>query len=296
MSLFTKIPNQTIKDLAIKEKPKERHKLNQIYTYCHIMHNISGKANSAICCEIKIAKHFINSNNKSFDWNSPKGDYYVDNQRRSITNYIKYLKSKNLFKEIKKERYEDHYENRYFFVEPNDGYSIIWKDFYEDESIPTEHKGLLILLNTLCLNGTNHFYYKSYEDIAKNELHMDSDLFRKMVKDLKDMNQIIEIDKCIIIINENFRLYTDETRYENIIYGTIYQFCIEKGVVPPCKNETQMKNFSIIEGKRTDEGFMALLHSRFPKLPKEVTLSYFAQGLQGIHAEKQEHPDLTVQL
>lgn len=260
MSDFIQIPNK-IQEITKKSKAQEA------YAYGLIRNQIKDNSYTARISEIELAK--------LGGWSE-----------RTSRSYVKDLKEVGLILSIEKEKGKgDYSHNVYRLEKQNKGYSLYRPDFFSDPNLTSGQKGLLMLLKSYCIPGTRHMPYPSAEAISKM-LKMDSDVFRPQLRELESLHQVKKIDKSLVLTNPNILLATDMTDYRNWSYEIIYRFCLLKGVVPPTKNDTESKNLGFIAADFPDpRSLLTALVKRFKTLPKQVTLSYFAQGLRNMHAK-----------
>ena len=268
MSNFIQIPNK-IQDITSNAKSKE------IYAYGLIRGQIKDNSYTASITEKDLAK--LGGWCEKTSWN-----YVQDLEKVGLIHIIEKKKGKG-----------DHRYNVYKLPKLDKDYSIYNPSFFSDPSLDSNQKGLIMLLKSHCIPGTRHMPYPSHEAASK-VLNKDSDVLRKDIGELKKLRQVRMIGKTLILTNPNILLAEDMTDYKNWAYEIIYRFCVEKGVVPPTKNETESKNLGLIAAQYPDpRSLLTALVKRFKTLPKKVTLSYFAQGLRNTHA-KAEPPKSTI--
>jgi len=267
MSLYIQIPNEGI------HKLNSRRKLKDIAAYAYIR-NETKIGNTASLTMEDLSKS-------------------LGCAVRSAWNYKKDLEEAGLLITIGKKHGADHKYNVYSFPNLTVDYSIILPGLLESPTLTSDQKGFLILLKTYCKAGTNHLDFINYESLAAT-LHMDDENLKELLKSLD--GHIKFIGNTLVITNP-YILYVKNDTTNNIIYKTIYEFCISKGVVPPEKNDFQKMNMSIINGKYANpDQFKEILEQRFPSLPPTVTLSYFAMGLNGIKYEKPKPSNLFIRI
>ncbi|WP_294143149.1 hypothetical protein [uncultured Sanguibacteroides sp.] len=109
------------------------------------------------------------------------------------------------------------------------------------EDIPNELKAFLVLLKCLCINNTNITYY------TKTEISRRLNLSPKTVKKYIDLaiehGKPVEVNNFFLITDSNIILDTPRTSnsfglktFDKLArekYDIIYNYCIEKNVVPP---------------------------------------------------------------
>ena len=259
MSKFIQVPN----DIVTKLTSRSMHK--EAFVYAAIRSQIKDKYRTASYSMSDLAE-------------------LCNVDERTIFNYIDRLESVELFRLIsKKKGGGDHRYNVYEFPIIKDNCMILNPDIIKDENLSAEQKGILLFIKANCIDGTNHFQFKSMAELkAKIGVGKNS----TVIKDLEAKGDIRIIDKAIIIINDAFPLYLNENP-ENNIYGIIYNYCLYKGVVPPMKDVNSMCLFYLktkyIDGST---GLKEDLHSKCTNLPSDVSLNYFCKALLNKMPEK----------
>ena len=114
--------------------------------------------------------------------------------------------------------------------------------------IPTQYvnqiRGLLLLIKAHCLNGTNCYFFqhKSRNDINYVELSrvldMDRDTIKKYLTKALDGGLIRKIDNGLEIMDSNIFHYFSNKNYYDENYKMLCKWCNQKGIVPPCKDNS----------------------------------------------------------
>lgn len=119
-----------------------------------------------------------------------------------------------------------------------------WVRFKKDlllEDIDNKLKAFLVLLKCLCINNTNIIYYN------KTEISRRLNLSPKTVKKYIDLaikhHKLVEVNNFFLITDNNIILDTPHSKsnfgqrtFDNLArekYDIIYNYCIEKNVIPP---------------------------------------------------------------
>lgn len=268
MSNFIQIPNK-IQGITSNAK------LQEIDAYGLIRSQIKDNSYTASITEKELAE--LGGWCEKTSWH-----YVQDLQKVGLIHIIEKKKGKG-----------DHRYNVYKMAKLDVDYSIYSPSFFSDPSLDSKQRGLIMLLKSHCISGTRHMPYPSHDAVSK-KLKMNRDVLSEDIGELKKLRQVRMIGKTLVLTNPNILLAEDMKDYKNWAYEIIYRFCLVKGVVPPTKNETESKNLGLIAADYPDpRSLLKALVKRFKSLPPVVTLSYFAQGLRNMHAEK-EPPKPTI--
>ena len=136
MSTFIQIPNR------INQLPK-RSKLEEIFTYAAIRSQIKDESYKAIMLKDELAE-------------------LIGVNVRTIYNHVDILEKSGLILDITKQHGTGEYShNVYQFDYLKDEYFIMNPDLIHEESISAKLKGLLMLIKTNCIKGTNYLQFKS---------------------------------------------------------------------------------------------------------------------------------------
>ena len=136
MSTFIQIPNR------INQLPK-RSKLEEIFTYAAIRSQIKNESYKAIILKDELAE-------------------LIGVNVRTIYNHVDILEKSGLILDITKQHGTGEYShNVYQFDYLKDEYFIMNPDLIHEESISAKLKGLLMLIKTNCIKGTNYLQFNS---------------------------------------------------------------------------------------------------------------------------------------
>lgn len=136
MSTFIQIPNR------INQLPK-RSKLEEIFTYAAIRSQIKNESYKAIMLKDELAE-------------------LIGVNVRTIYNHVDILEKSGLILDITKQHGTGEYShNVYQFDYLKDEYFIMNPDLIHEESISAKLKGLLMLIKTNCIKGTNYLQFNS---------------------------------------------------------------------------------------------------------------------------------------
>ncbi len=218
--------------------------------------------------------------------------------------------------ETKQEEYDKRKNYYKFNRQPENYFFLDTRYFYLD--IPPKIKGFLLRLKILCKNGTNKVITsngkKGNPNITEiaNRLQQDVGTVTNLLKRSEELGLIRKIPNGYLITNDCFLLNLGKKRKDQI-YNAIYQFCIDKGVIPPERNEEILgkmyARFSIDNetlekslnstAKNKKEFFdyshlPSVLESRCKNLPEQPTLEYFlkAFNIDNPKKEKDIYPDI----
>ena len=81
-----------------------------------------------------------------------------------------------------------------------------------------------------------------------------------------------------------FKLFLKDDTY-NLLYKTIYDYCLSQNVVPPFKDIDTNDIGMIAAHYTTPDELLSALKKRCPKLPKIVSMTYFTKMLRNKRAE-----------
>jgi hypothetical protein len=136
MSTFIQIPNR-INQLTSKSK------LEEIFTYAAIRSQIKNESYKAIMLKDELAE-------------------LIGVNVRTIYNHVDILEKSGLILDITKQHGTGEYShNVYQFDYLKDEYFIMNPDLIHEESISAKLKGLLMLIKTNCIKGTNYLQFNS---------------------------------------------------------------------------------------------------------------------------------------
>ena len=142
MSTFIQIPNR-INQLM------KRSKLNEIFIYAAIRSQIKDNTYKAAYPQEQLAE-------------------LIHKDERTIRNYIKELEDLSLIKNTEKQFGKGEYaHNVYQFDYLKDDYFILSPDFITVNRISSKLKGLMMLIKTYCINGTNYLQFTSKAKLSE---------------------------------------------------------------------------------------------------------------------------------
>ena len=136
MSTFIQIPNR------INQLPK-RSKLEEIFTYAAIRSQIKNESYKAIMLKDELAE-------------------LIGVNVRTIYNHVDILEKSGLILDITKQHGTGEYShNVYQFDYLKEEYFIMNPDLIHEDSISAKLKGLLMLIKSNCIKGTNYLQFNS---------------------------------------------------------------------------------------------------------------------------------------
>lgn len=261
MSKFIQVPNDIVTKLTSRSKHKEA------FVYAAIRSQIKDKFRTASYTMADLGK-------------------LCNETERTIFNYIDRLEGVGLFRLISKEKGDgDHRYNVYEFPFIKDNCMILNPDIIKDGNLLAEQKGLLLFIKANCIDGTNHFQFKSKEELAK-KIGVGKNSVSSITMELEKKDCIRILNRTLVLTSGYFPLYLNENP-ENRIYDTIYNYCLYKGVVPPMK-DIDSKCLFYLKTKYIDgnTGLKEDLISKCKSLPSDVSLNYFCKALLNKMPEK----------
>ena len=136
MSTFIQIPNRI-------NQLRKNSKLEEIYTYAAIRSQIKNESYKAIMLKDELAE-------------------LIGVNVRTIYNHVDILEKSGLILDITKQHGTGEYShNVYQFDYLKDEYFIMNPDLIHEDSISAKLKGLLMLIKSNCVKGTNYLEFKS---------------------------------------------------------------------------------------------------------------------------------------
>lgn len=261
MSKFIQVPNEIVTKLTSRSKHKEA------FVYAAIRSQIKDEFRTASYSMADLGE-------------------LCDVDERTIFNYIDRLEGVGLFRLISKKKGDgDHRYNVYEFPFIEDNCMIIDPNFVKDENFSAEQKGILLFIKANCIDGTNHFQFKSKEELAK-KIGVGKNSVSSIIKELEGKECIRIFNHTLVLTSCYFPLYLNG-KPENYIYHMIYNYCIYKGVVPPMK-DIDSKCLFYLKTKYLDghTGLKEDLISKCKNLPSDVSLNYFCKALLNKMPEK----------
>ena len=92
---------------------------------------------------------------------------------------------------------------------------------------------------------------------------------------------------------EYFKLFLIDDTY-NLLYKTIYDYCLMQDVVPPYKDKDTYDIGLLIEKFATPNELLSKLKERCPQLPQNVSMAYFTKTLTNKRAITREPQKLEI--
>ena len=118
-------------------------------------------------------------------------------------------------------------------------------------------------------------------------LHIGKNSLPKYLDELETKGFIKYIADTLHVPQKFFKLFLIDDTY-NLLYKTIYDYCLMQDVVPPYK-DTETNDIGMIAAYyTTPDELLSTLRKRCPKLPKNVSMTYFTQTLRNKRAETQK--------
>ncbi|MBP1631383.1 MAG: hypothetical protein H6Q15_2276 [Bacteroidetes bacterium] len=260
--------NYTIITKQIKDY-KSKNQFEDIYIYSFIKLNSDFKTGVSIITEkiladkIKVPERTIKS---------------IIGRLKKYPDLIR-IEQKPIKEHIEKGEYY-FLKNFYSFNLKPENYFILDNSFFYLD-IPIKIKGFLLKLKSVCKNDTNKYISdKPYKgginkaDLAR-KLNIDKDTLNNYLNDCLALKQIRYIDNGLLITNKCFLLSVSENK-ENEIYNTIYDFCLDKGCVPPERNKDAIMRIMLLNNP---EPLKNILENKCKTLPENVSFEYFLKVL-----------------
>lgn len=137
----------------------------------------------------------------------------------------------------------------YYFHESYSNFFYINNNLFKMDNYsktPTQYvnqvKGLLLLLKTHCLNGTNCYFFQrkgkngiNYAELSRL-FRMDRDTIEKYLSIALDGGLVRRIPNGIEIMDSNIFPYYNNKNYYDEYYKMLCKWCNQKGIVPPYKD------------------------------------------------------------
>lgn len=274
MSAFIQIPNR-INQLT------KNSKLNEIFIYAAIRSQIKENSYTAAYPQEQLAA-------------------LVNETDRTVRTYIETLEASGLIIDITKEYGIGEYaHNVYHFDYLDKEYFAIAPDFIKDETISSKLKGLLLLIKTHCVKGTNYIPFNSQAELA-SILKIGKNQISKYLKELQNKGIIEIYDKTLFLPDEHFLLsWANDDLYKGLkgkCYKAIYDYCRSQKVVPPVK-DADANDMSIIASVYLSDPRKDItkdLMERCPNLPKDVSMNYFTKALTNKKAIKHDRQEYII--
>lgn len=118
-------------------------------------------------------------------------------------------------------------------------------------------------------------------------LHIGKNTLPKYLNELEHKGFIRYIGKTLHVPQEYFKLFIVEDVY-NLLYKTIYDYCLSLDVVPPYK-DTDTNDIGLIAAEFPEPDLLlSKLRERCPKLPQNISMTYFTETLRNKRALTKE--------
>lgn len=261
MSTFIQIPNR-INQLTSKSK------LNEIFTYAAIRSQIKNSSYRAAIPQKQLAE-------------------LTGVNERTIRNYIDTLTEAGLITDTTKQHGLGEYDHNVYKMDYlSEDYFMMNPMMITEESIEPKLKGLLMLIKTYCYKGTNCLPFNSKEHLA-NMLHVGKNQIASYLRELEEKGFIRIKEKTLILSKEYFYLSVKDNLY-NQLYETIYDYCLSQDAVPPFKDADRNDIGLIAAAFPHPDLLLSTLKNRCPKLPRNVSMSYFTKVIRNREAETSE--------
>ena len=107
------------------------------------------------------------------------------------------------------------------------------------------------------------------------------------MEELEAKGFIRYIGDTLHIPQKFFKLFLKDDTY-NLLYKTIYDYCLSQDVVPPYK-DTDTNDIGLIAAEFPEPDLLlSILRERCPKLPLKPSMNYFTKTLRNKRAVTQE--------
>ena len=213
---------------------------------------------------------------------------------RTIRAYVEELEQANFLTVTKRYGIGEYAHNVYHLDYLSKDYFVIEPKFITEKSISPHLKGLLLLIKTHCIKGTNYLRFSSKEELSKL-LHVGKNQLSAYLKELESKGLIRYIADTLHLPCEYFKLSITDGLYQKT-YEIIYQYCLSKDCVPPFK-DADTNDLGAIIGHYVDEhDILKALEARCPKLPRKVSFAYLTEALLNKRIETEVKPTFTITL
>lgn len=257
MSTFIQIPSSIL-------NLKARSNMAVAYTYLLIRSQIKDSTNTASISEKQLAN-------------------LTDTSESTIKRYIKQLQP--YFTKVTLHKGDGKYPyNVYHLPRLEKDYSIVLPDLIADTTLKPEEKEVLLRIKMACCSGTNYIRYKAITTDLSSILGIGKNDIKKKLKALEDKGCIRFIGNSIHLTSKYFPLSLKNEgatvcATQNHIYETIYQYCLDKGVIPPLR-DTKALGYIVGKYPSIDDTLLKDLECKCKTLPDEVSLDYFVKALE----------------
>ena len=107
------------------------------------------------------------------------------------------------------------------------------------------------------------------------------------MRELESKGFIKYIGKTLHVPQKFFKLFLNDNIH-NLLYKTIYDYCLMQDVVPPYKDKDTYDIGLLIEKFATPDELLSKLKERCPQLPQNVSMAYFTETLTNKRAITKE--------
>ena len=124
-------------------------------------------------------------------------------------------------------------------------------------------------------------------------LHIGKNSLPKFLDELEAKGFIKYITDTLHVPQKFFKLFIKDDTY-NLLYKTIYDYCLSLDVVPPYK-DTDTNDIGLLIGKfASPDELLSQLKERCPQLPQNVSMAYFTKTLTNKRAITREPQKLEI--
>ena len=184
--------------------------------------------------------------------------HHLDVPVQTVKNIIPTLYgNKSIFKKIEHFNKDNKTYLKYYFHETYQNFFYISNNLFKIDDyskIPTQYvnqvRGLLLLIKAQCLNRTNCYFFQrksksgiNYAELSR-VLNMDRDTIDKYLSKALDGGLIRKIDNGLEIMDSNIFPYYSNKNYYDEYYKMLCKWCNQKGIVPPCKDNSSLSILS----------------------------------------------------
>ena len=124
-------------------------------------------------------------------------------------------------------------------------------------------------------------------------LHIGKNTLPKYLRELENKGFIKYIGKTLHVPQEFFKLFQKDNTH-NLLYKTIYDYCLMQDVVPPYKDKHTEDIGLLIEKFASPNELLSQLKERCPQLPPNVSMAYFTKTLTNKRAITREPQKLEI--
>ena len=118
-------------------------------------------------------------------------------------------------------------------------------------------------------------------------LHIGKNSLPKYLDELESKGFIKYIADTLHVPQKFFKLFLIDDTY-NLLYKTIYDYCLMQDVVPPYK-DIDTNDIGLIAAEFPEPDLLlSKLKKRCPQLPQKPSMNYFTKVLRNKRAEPQE--------